>query len=257
MSIAPTLFPEIEGPEFIEGPTLAAVAEEVLRRHGAAGGIGRLFDVRRAIHDQLLRVLYLINTKPFNPLQDDITHDAIAKTVKAPRLWHDVTGYDAVIWARSYFWDQFDDNQQAAVALHELLHLDVQYDDDGQPKLRLRKHDVEDFDEVVRYYGAFLPSRATFFKAFGLWEADGGRPAPATPAPGGITSITVSARRPGVEPRTVTIDAAAVKRIRQDLAKRKVNLGACPWPGCELAGAHPGAHQTAVDDTPEPEGGAS
>jgi hypothetical protein len=32
------------------------------------------------------------------------------------------------------------------------------------------------------------------------------------------------------------------------------NLGACPWPGCELASGHPGAHQTAVDDTPDAEG---
>jgi len=32
------------------------------------------------------------------------------------------------------------------------------------------------------------------------------------------------------------------------------DLGACPWPGCELAVEHPGAHQTAADDTTEPEG---
>jgi hypothetical protein len=34
------------------------------------------------------------------------------------------------------------------------------------------------------------------------------------------------------------------------------NLGACPWPGCELASEHPGSHQTAADDRPDEEGPA-
>lgn len=245
MAIAPVLFPEVEGPEFIEGPGLASVAEEVLHRHGAAGGIGRLFNTRLAIRDEQIRVLYLINTKPFDPMKDDITHDAIAKTVKAPRLWHDVTGYDAVIWARSYFWDQFTAEQQAAVALHELIHLDVEFDDDGQPKLRLRKHDVEDFNEVIRYYGAFLPSRARFFEAFGLWQEGRGKPEPAEPAePTGITSITIKDLRTG---RSVTASGETFRKAADDPFLGEVNPDGCPWPGCTLDSGH--AHLTPDDDT--------
>ena len=176
MAIEPVLFPDLEGPEFVRSSEVADVADLVLDRHGRAGGIGALKATREALVDGAISIAYLLNTKPFDPLKDDVTHDAIAKCVKAPALWHDVTGLHGAIWIRSYFWDQFDEKARAGVVLHELLHLQVAEDEDGQVKLRLRKHDVEEFIHVVRHYGAYVPGRKALVEAYGLWEQDGGDP---------------------------------------------------------------------------------
>ena len=176
MALEPVLFPDLEGPDFVKSSEVERLAEQLLEEHGRAGGISRLFEVRRAIRNDELAIAYLLNTKPFDPLKDDVTHDAIAKCVKAPGLWHDVTGIHVAIWVRAYFWNQFDDRQRAAVVTHELLHVQVDRDDADQPKLRLRRHDVEEFTDVVRRYGLIDSARQALVKAAGLYEEDGGEP---------------------------------------------------------------------------------
>lgn len=55
------------------------------------------------------------------------------------------------------------DEQQRAVIYHELCHLEVAKDADGEPKqddkgrtcFRIRKHDVEEFNEVVAKFGCY------------------------------------------------------------------------------------------------------
>jgi hypothetical protein len=184
MSISPVLFPDIEGPEFVESSEVGEVADAILDRHGRAGGIGSVRRVRTALLEEQIRAVYLLNTKPFDPMKDDVKHDAIAKVVKAPRLWHDVTGIDLVVWVRAYFWDQFDDRQRSGVILHELLHVDVAIDEKtGDVKVGLLEHDVEEFILAVRHYGAFIPSREALVKAYGLWQQDGGKPAQPEPVP--------------------------------------------------------------------------
>ena len=77
-------------------------------------------------------------------------------------------------------------------------------------------------------------------------------PAPATPAEALAktpeqAAFDVSAKRAR---RRARADAAPAD---DDLLPGE-NLGACPWPGCELAVEHPGPHQTAVDDRPDADG---
>lgn len=187
MAVEPVLFPDLVGQEFIRSSEIARVAEQVLDRHGRAGGIRSVRSVRSATLDDVIRVEYLLNTKPFDPLKDDVKHDAIAKVVKAPRLWHDVTGIDLVVWVRAFFWDQFDDRARAGVLLHELLHIDVSVDDKtGEAKVGLLDHDVEEFIAAVRFYGAFIPNREALVKAYGLWQQDDGNP----PKPEPVASFT-------------------------------------------------------------------
>lgn len=60
-------------------------------------------------------------------------------------------------------WEEWDDDQKAAIIDHELTHLElatdgdgnVKRDDLGRPKLRMRKHDHQFgwFDSVVRRHG--------------------------------------------------------------------------------------------------------
>jgi len=153
MALQPVMFPEIEGPDFVRSSEVADVAEDVLRIHGKAGGIGRLHPVARAIADEEIHVLWLLNAKPFDPEKDEEGHDTAGKCVKAPGLWHDVTGFDVAIWIREYFWNRWDEQTRRAAVLHELLHVEVDRDKNDQAKVRIRKHDVEDFVDVVRHYG--------------------------------------------------------------------------------------------------------
>lgn len=64
-----------------------------------------------------------------------------------------------------------------------------------------------------------------------------------------------AAESPAPRRRLRSSSAAAVEPLPAAdddlLPGEPLNLGACPWPGCQLADEHPGAHQTAVDDRPQ------
>ena len=234
---APHMFPDIDASQFVESSAVAKVADSVLRHHGREGEVGRLFNVARAIRDDEIRVLFMINAKPFDPLKDDIKHDAIAKCVKAPTLWHDVTGYDAVIWCRGWFWDQFLDEQREALLLHELLHLEVEYDEDGEVQLRVRKHDLEEFTDVAQRFGGALPGIDPFVKAFERWQHrdDPAEPTPLRPAQqvakaladfqdsvdesGTTVTVTAAGKSATLRPRKPAPDLSpsAVEAARRDL----------------------------------------
>jgi hypothetical protein len=154
MAVQQHAFPEIEGPDFVRSSDVEAVAEKVLELHGGVGGVGRIREVAEAIRDQELRIMWLLNEKPFNEdTEDDQEPEIAGRCIKAPRLWHDVTGVDFAIWARKHFWDDFNTELRRALVLHELEHIEVKRDKNGQPKYSVRKHDVEDFVDVARQYG--------------------------------------------------------------------------------------------------------
>ena len=164
-AVQPSMFPDIEGPDFIRSEQVADVAQEVLRRHGRVGGVGRLHPVAQAIAEEEVHVLWPLNAKPFDPVNDEENHDAAGKCLKAPGLWRDITGYDVAIWIRAYFWERWDAAMREAALLHELLHIEVKRDKDDQVKLAIRKHDVEAFVDVARIYGTVEGEAAAFVRA--------------------------------------------------------------------------------------------
>jgi len=178
MALQPALFPEIEEPDFVRSSEVAGVAEDVLRIHGKVGGVGRLHPVARAIADEEIHVLWLLNAKPFDPEKDEEGHDAAGKCVKAPALWHDVTRFDVVIWIREFFWSRWDEATRRAAVLHELLHVEVDRDRNNQAKVRIRKHDVEDFVDVVRHYGPIFGEGPALVRAAAAFR---GHPEPLRP----------------------------------------------------------------------------
>src|SRR6185369_1477219 len=107
-SRSPVMAPDLEGPEFIPSEEITSVARDVLSLHGGAGGVVRLFDLARAIRDGEISVVYLFNTKAWDELTEREEHDTAGKCMKAPRLWHDLTGYDVAIWIRQYLWQSWD-----------------------------------------------------------------------------------------------------------------------------------------------------
>ena len=172
MAVQQRAFPEIEGPDFVKSDDVAQVADDVVKAHGHIGGVGRIHPIAEAIRDGELKILWLLNTKPFNDQSEDDQEPEIAgRCVKAPGLWRDFTGYDFAIWARKHFWDQFDAELRRALILHELLHIEVKRDNDGNPKFSTRKHDVEDFVDVARQYGpgALAGDGARYVRAAALF----------------------------------------------------------------------------------------
>lgn len=154
MAVQAHTFPEIEGPDFVRSSEVEAVAEKVIELHGGVGGVGRIREVAEAIAEGELRIMWLLNEKPFNEdTEDDQEPEIAGRCVKAPRLWHDVTGVHYAIWARKYFWDRFGTELRRALILHELEHIEIKRDKNGEPKFGTRKHDVEDFVDVARQYG--------------------------------------------------------------------------------------------------------
>ncbi|KKN80808.1 hypothetical protein LCGC14_0326140 [marine sediment metagenome] len=73
--------------------------------------------------------------------------------------------YDAVMLLNHEAFNKgiLNDQQQEAVIFHELCHLEIAKDTDGEPKMddkkrtcfRLRKHDIEEFNEVVAKFGYY------------------------------------------------------------------------------------------------------
>lgn len=72
------------------------------------------------------------------------------------------------------FWSNAPMLQRTALVHHELLHADHKRDkdgeplftEDGRPRWGIRPHDIEEFNEVVRRYGAWLPDIRSFVTAF-------------------------------------------------------------------------------------------
>ena len=62
-------------------------------------------------------------------------------------------------------WKQLDEKQRIALVDHELCHLRVDFDDDGEPKLSLRGHDLEEFAGIVERHGLWASDVAAFGSA--------------------------------------------------------------------------------------------
>lgn len=207
MALQPSMFPEIEGPDFVRSAEVADVGATVLRLHGVIGGVPRLHPIAEAVDQEELRILWLMNEKPFDEDTEEEAHGVAGKCVKAPRLWHDITGYDFAIWIRKHFWNQWDADIRRAAVLHELLHIEVKRDKDGQARPAVRKHDVEDFVDVVRQYGPIFGEGPRLVRAAALHA---GEPEP----------ILTRKTRPSREVRAIAhdlVEAVAPPATRADL----------------------------------------
>lgn len=178
LPLQPSMFPDLDSAEFYRDDHLDEIAEEVMRRHGHVGGVGRLIPVVQAVENGEVRILFLLNGKPLSPGDDPGKHEVAGKCVKAPPIWHDITGYDVAIWIREAVWSRVDGHTRRALVLHELLHVEVTRDKDDQVKVGTRKHDVEDFVDVARHYGPVAGDGAGYVRAAAAFA---GEPEPLHP----------------------------------------------------------------------------
>jgi predicted metallopeptidase len=123
-------------PDYAPSADVAAVAKALIRRH-------RVLDVMAGD----LRIAYLERLGQPSGEGEGL----IAACQKASPVWRDVAHVDVVIWVWSEWWARFSPRQREAVVMHELCH--VGRNESGGVKLR--KHDVEEFNFVVAHYGVW------------------------------------------------------------------------------------------------------
>lgn len=84
--------------------------------------------------------------------------DKIASIRKVSDLMKMWVNADYVIMIYESNFSDLDDVAKEAVLFHELCHIKVVIDKKGNKKFKLRKHDVEEFVDVVKKYGAYQNS---------------------------------------------------------------------------------------------------
>ena len=94
---------------------------------------------------------------------------------KASDLDREMHPFDFVILLNRNFWmdTRVTDAQRAALLDHELMHCALQYDDAGAPKVdargrpiyRIRRHDIEEFADVVARHGCYKADLEAFAHA--------------------------------------------------------------------------------------------
>lgn len=61
--------------------------------------------------------------------------------------------YDFVMLIHKNTWNELDENQKKALVYHELLHVTHTETKEGKIVWKLRRHEVEEFVQVVRHFG--------------------------------------------------------------------------------------------------------
>jgi hypothetical protein len=97
------------------------------------------------------------------------------KSSDLDREIHNAAAYDFIILLNQNFYDDplVSDVQRRAVLDHELCHAGVRVDDDGAPIIdergrvsyRIRKHDLEEFSDIVERYGCWKRDIEAFAKS--------------------------------------------------------------------------------------------
>jgi hypothetical protein len=149
-------------PPFVPAPELEAIARHVLVRFEELASL--YAEVYR--DDASIDITYVFETKDFDPTEEELEPHTIAKVTKASPLWQAVAQTHLVIQFRRWFYDRFTEDQRSAVLYHELSHVDVR----APGKVRIRKHEIEEFVGVYRHFGAILPGRRGVLDAFAEFE---------------------------------------------------------------------------------------
>ncbi len=141
-----------------------SVGYELIERDHVGGHpvYAMLAELVREHHEELRSARFAIAWNlTWQPDADGRTKIGMCK--RASDLDRELAAFDFVILLRKAFWkdDRVSDAQRRALLDHELCHAtrattrggDPAVDDRGRPVWRLRKHDIEEFSEVVDRHG--------------------------------------------------------------------------------------------------------
>jgi hypothetical protein len=131
-----------------------------------------LFHFIQAHHEHLLNAcIVLVWKKGVQPDKD--SRIELGKMKKASDIDRELHGYDFVMFLNSETWAEFDVHKRNYVVDHEACHGQVDLDKDGNVKkdergricYRIRKHDIEDFNEMPERHGLCMESVQRFARA--------------------------------------------------------------------------------------------
>jgi len=142
------------------------VSYQLIKRDSDAGRpiYAMLKDLIEQHHEELtnarLAVAWNLSWKP-----DADGRVTLGKCKKASDLDRELAAFDFVILLQAEFWQDAEvtEDQRRALLDHELCHATVKLDETGEPArderdrivYRIRKHDVEEFSEIVRRHGCY------------------------------------------------------------------------------------------------------
>lgn len=145
-----------------DAPDLYALLDEVLEaNHGAL-----------AEAEAKVALAWVHDTKP-----DQDGHLVWGRAKKVGDLEREFHDHDFVIVLNAEVWPELPDSGRRALLDHELCHCAVKLDDEGNPTFRVRKHDVEEFAEIVRRHGLWKNDLEMFVQA--ALESKKRKPTPA------------------------------------------------------------------------------
>jgi len=78
----------------------------------------------------------------------------LGKCSRATGKWKYLTDKDFVIEIWDKWWETANEHQKEALMYHEVSHIDFKEKDD-EITWRLKRHDIEEFNDVVKKYGTW------------------------------------------------------------------------------------------------------
>lgn len=148
---------------FVEAPEVRDLAEQVMAEYSEFRALND------AVRDSELVLTYVWETKPWTD-DEELKPHTIAKVTKASPLWRCIARTHIAMQFRQWFWDHFEPRQREAVVYHELCHIEVGRDDQGELRLKMREHDLEEFGGVMRRFGPIIPGRRAFIRQYLAWQ---------------------------------------------------------------------------------------
>lgn len=142
----------------------------------------------------------------------------LGKCKKVSDLDKQFQGFDFIIILNKESWAELDDSQRKALLHHELCHAAVALDPNGNPKkdargrqmFRVKKHDIEEFGEIVEHHGCYKQDLENFV----LTALRSKRP-PQPALPGLVEPSTTGSTTEAVEaPPTIPMASAATRRVK-------------------------------------------
>lgn len=149
---------ELIGARSDQGKPMYQLLEKIVHEHHSA------------LRDARIALAWCTSWKP-----DVDGRVTLGKCKKASDLDRELMAFDFVILLRRSFWrdSEVSDAQRLALLDHELCHAAVKYDQHGEPEeddrgrivYRIRKHDIEEFADIVERHGLYKRDLERFFQA--------------------------------------------------------------------------------------------
>lgn len=82
-----------------------------------------------------------------------ISKTCAARICKSGRHVKLLNDYDYILEFSGDLWDRITEKSKELLMLHELKHVNIDFDKEGNPRFRLIQHDVQDFYSILSKYG--------------------------------------------------------------------------------------------------------